>query len=195
MTLLWATAAVLASQLAAGSALATVAAEELREPPVCGHHDDIWGFSIDIPAGLCADRYLHGVSLRLSDKDDDFARLIVVFAIGNSSFLRSSSDLAKSYVEAARGSASGPVAVLSRAAWVVGETPGVRWTYRYREKASGRELLVDLVAVLRAVRPPRDPLDYYQYAFYLETTPERHTAERPTFEAVLRSVTFSSPDR
>jgi hypothetical protein len=67
--------------------------------------------------------------------------------------------------------------------------------YRYREKQSDRERLVDLVAVLRAVRPPRDPLDYYEYSFSLETTPELFMTERPIFESVLKSIAFSTPER
>ena len=134
MTFLWAMAVALAIQVAAGNARPPVYAREYEEPPVCGHHDDVWGFSIDLPSGLCADRYLHGVSLRLSDKNDDSERLIVVFAMGNSAFLRSSADVANRYVQAARGVASGPVAVLSRSAWVVADTPGVRWTYRIAKR-------------------------------------------------------------
>jgi hypothetical protein len=168
---------------------------ESPESAICGHHDDVWGFSVDLPAGRCADGYLHGIALQLSAANDAFNRSIVIFAMANSAFLRSAADVAKAHVTAARALASGPITVVGRSTPAVGGEPGERWAYRYREKESGRERFVDLVTVLRPVRPARGPLDYYEYSFSLETTPELVVSERAIFESLLKSVAFSTPER
>ena len=140
MTMFLASASiVLAAQVASGQQPGSASSQEYAEPPACGHHEDIWGFSIDLPTGRCADTFLHGVALRLSEKDDAFERLIVVFAIGNVDFVRSAADVARAHVDAARDSALGPITILARSTAVVGATIGERWTYRYREKQSDRE--------------------------------------------------------
>jgi hypothetical protein len=78
---------------------------------------------------------------------------------------------------------------------VVADATGQRWKYQYRERASGRERLVELVTVLRAVRAVRSPLDYYEYSVLLETSPDAYVADRPVFESLLATVTFSVPER
>jgi hypothetical protein len=121
--------------------------------------------------------------------------LIVAFAIGNVMFLKSSRDVAAEYVDAARGVALDGVAVHARRAVVVGGVRGDRWLYGYRERVTGKDRLIDLVAVLRAVRPPVTSLDYYEYAFSLETTPESYRADVGEFDRLLGTVAFSKPER
>ena len=71
-------------------------------------------------------------------------------------------------------------------------TPGAQWSLAGCGATGG---LIDLVAVLRAVRPPVTSLDYYEYAFSLETTPESYRADVGEFDRLLGTVAFSKPER
>ena len=51
------------------SAWAQDGAIPLREP-VCGHHADPRGYSLDLPKGVCGYRYLHGLRVVVSSDGD-----------------------------------------------------------------------------------------------------------------------------
>jgi hypothetical protein len=181
---------------------------ELGEPPVCGHHNDIWGFSLDVPAGACGDPYLHGLSFRLTGRASS-GSLIVAFAAYNADGYQRNSEFAASYVAAARSEANGPVTVLSRRSVMIGGAPATRLVYQYTPRhrqytprrgqytprRGGGRRLVDVVTLLRT--RPGDPSQQLscEYAFLLETTPEKYRFARNIFERVLTGITLSAPDR
>jgi hypothetical protein len=164
-------------------------------PPVCGHHDDIWGFSLDVPTGRCGERYLHGISVALTSADDEPERSIVIFANSNVMLRKSSRQTAGSYLDAAEDSADGRVQVLSRRALVIGGVRSDRYVYRYQEKGTHRQRIVDVVAALRPVRPGKDLLDYYEYGFELDSVPAMYSRDVLEFERLLATVAFSEPER
>jgi len=179
------------------AALPTLAKRDYVDPPACGHHEDIWGFTIDLPAGKCAEAYLHGISLRLSPKDAPTERLFVVWASYNSGFLENVREMVREEVAATQElNATGRVRIISQSAATVGGSPAIRLIYRYTGRdAPHAEHVTDTYCVPRAYKPNPAPLDYYEYQFRLETTPEFYERERPSFEKLVASVTFTEPER
>ena len=174
-------------------------AVELQEEPICDHHDDIWGFSVDLPERSCGDPYLHGISVTLPGVPRRYGktpdRVVVIFAAYTPEDVENSRQLAARYVEAARERSVGRVSVVSRRAFPVGQTGGTRWVYRYRHRARRFERLVDIVTVLRAVRRHDGSVLSYEYAFILETMPGHYREEKQFFDRLLQTVSFSTPER
>jgi len=167
--------------------------DRLLREPVCGHHQDVRGFSLDLPASLCGHRYLHGFRVGLSG-DDVRHRSIVVWASGNANFYKRSRDITVAAVEALKSEAASGVHVLSRSSTAVQGVPAERWRYTFRTRTDEVEHFVDMVAVLRPLRPNPKWSDYYEYSITLDTTRNDYAADVNIFEAVLASLAFSEPE-
>jgi len=179
--------------LALGSyATAQEDVDRVFREPVCGHHQDVRGFSLDLPASLCGHRYLHGFWVGLAGDDVDH-RSIVVWASGNANFYKRSRDITRAAVEALKSEEASRLHVVSRSRTAVQGVPAERWRYTFRT-GGDEERLVDMVAVLRPLRPYPKWSDYYEYSISLNTTRSDYAADVKTFEAVLGSLTFSEPE-
>ncbi|HXK08711.1 MAG TPA: hypothetical protein VMT70_03615 [Vicinamibacteria bacterium] len=162
--------------------------------PVCGHHADARGFSLDLPQGICGHLYLHGLSVVLSKDTDPAERSITVWAARNANFDAKSSDIAAAEMGAAVRDSVDGVSVTRRASTKVAGVPGVRWQYGFRSKTDGADHVVDVVAVLRPLRPKPEWHDYYEYSIVLRSTPQEHESDLRPFEEILRSFTFGEPE-
>jgi len=181
----------------ASSLPSTLAAGDYVDPPACGYHEDIWGFTIDMPAGKCAEMYLHGISLRLSPKNASTERLFVVWASNNSGFLDNVQEMVREELAATQElNATGRVRIISQSGATVGGSPAIRLIYRYTGRDGHHaEHVTDTYSVLRAYKPNPALLDYYEYQFRLKTTPEFYERERPSFEKLVATVRFTEPER
>ena len=185
----WGTVAV----MVVASAWAQDDQTSLREP-VCGHHADVRGFSLDLPKGLCGHRYLHGLSVIVSREGDPVERSITVWAARNANFDAKSSDIASAEVSATASDTADGVRVTRRTGTKVAGVPGVRWQYRFHSKTDGADHVADLVAVLRPLRPNPEWHDYYEYSIVLRSTPQDYEADLRVFEEMLKSFTFGEPE-
>ncbi|HVO11429.1 MAG TPA: hypothetical protein VMX54_11870 [Vicinamibacteria bacterium] len=165
----------------------------LREP-VCGHHADPRGFSLDLPQGVCGQRYEHGLSILLSKKDAPVVRSIVVWAARNANFDARSSDIAAAEVSATASDTLVGVRVTRRANTRVAGVPGVRWHYTFHSKADAVDREAELVAVLRPLRPHPEWQDYYEYSMVLRSTPQEFGSDLKVFEQVLGTFAFGEPE-
>ena len=185
----WAIGVLLAAAIAAAQD-----DEAWRRELVCAHHSDIRGFSLDLPEGVCGHRYLHGFSIVLSVEGTPVERSITVWAAANANFYKKSRNVAAAEVAARAPDAVSGVRVLQRAPTKVAGVQGERWRYAFRSKADGADHLVDVVAILRALRPKPRWSDYYEYSILLYSTPQHHDADLRQFEAILKCLTFTEPE-
>jgi hypothetical protein len=190
MTVPWAVLVL----IALGASAPAQDEDEWLRQPVCGHHGDVRGFSLDLPAPLCGHRYLHGFWVGLSGVDADAHRSIVVWASANADFYKTSRDIAVAAVDAQKSESVGGVHVVGRAPTAVEGVPAERWRYTFRSRPDARERLVDLVAILRPLRPKPKWFDYYEYSISLNTTPQDYATDVKVFEAVLGTLSFSEPE-
>ncbi len=168
--------------------------EARSREPVCGHHADPRGFSLDLPKGVCGQRYQHGVSVLLSKEGDPVVRSIIVWAARTANFDAKSSDIASAEVSATASDTLAGVRVTRRANVEVAGVPGVRWHYTFHSKTDGADHEAELVAVLRPLRPHPEWQDYYEYSIVLRSTPQEYELDLKVFEAMLRSFTFGEPE-
>jgi hypothetical protein len=166
---------------------------QLREP-VCGHHKDPRGFSLDLPKGVCGHRYQHGLSVLLSKEGDPVERSIIVWAARNANFDAKSSDIAAAEVSATASDTLVGVKVTRRSNTKVAGVPGVRWHYTFHSKTDGADHEADLVSILRPLRPHPEWQDYYEYSIVLRSTPQEYESDLKPFEEMLKSLTFGEPE-
>jgi hypothetical protein len=180
--------------IAMGTAAVPQDEDEWLREPICGFHRDFRGFSVNLPAPLCGHRYLHGVWVQLSPTDAPIERSIVVWASGNANFYKRSRDIAVAAVDAMKPESIDGVHVTSRSSRAVSGVPAERWHYTFRPKADQAVRVVDLVAVLRPLRPIPKWSDYYEYSISLNSTPQHYGADLKVFEAIVDSLAFSEPE-
>ncbi|HUL76626.1 MAG TPA: hypothetical protein VL691_05115 [Vicinamibacteria bacterium] len=165
-----------------------------RPEPVCGHHADPRGFSLDLPKGTCGYRYLHGLRVVISTDADAVERSITVWAARNSNVDAKSSDIAAAEMGRAVSDTVDGVRLTHRANTKVSGVAGVRWQYGFHSKTDDADHVVDLVAVLRPLRPKPEWHDYYEYSIVLRSTPKEHESDLKLFEEILKTFTFGEPE-
>ena len=161
---------------------------------VCGHHADARGFSLDLPKGVCGHLDLHGLSVIVSRDADPVERSVTVWAARNAHYDAKSSDIAAAEMGATVRDAVNGVRVTRRASTKVSGVPGVRWQYSFRSKSDGADHVVDVVAVLRPLRPKPEWHDYYEYSIVLRSTPQEHESDLKLFDEILKTFTFGEPE-
>ena len=162
--------------------------------PVCGHYADPRGFSLDLPNGLCGQRYQHGLRVLLSKEDDPVARAITVWAAPNASVDAKASDIASAEVSATASDTLVGVRVTRRVNTKVAGVAGVRWQYTFHSKTDGADHEAELLAVLRPLRPHPEWQDYYEYSVVLRSTPQEYRSDLKVFDQLLRTLAFSEPE-
>jgi len=162
--------------------------------PVCGHHADPRGFSLDLPDGVCGQRSANGLRIILSGKGDTVERSITVWAERNENVDAKSSDIASAEVSATASETLVGVRVTRRTNTKLAGAPAVRWRYTFRSKRDGTDHEAELVAVLRPLRPRPEWYDYYEYSIVLRSTPKEFDSDLRRFEQLLKTVSFGEPD-
>ena len=165
-------------------------AQTLGEKTICGRHEDIWGFVVNVPRGSCGDPYLHGVLLTLPGARDSSKRSIAVFAANNVMLYKSIRELA---LEAQQANDHGASTVLQRGPVIVAGIRGERW--RVLANARNEKVLREDIYILRRVNVGQNEPPDYIYTFTLVTTPAFYERDHKVFVAVLRSVAFTAPER
>jgi len=177
----------------AASAQAQDVASPSREP-VCGHHANARGFALDLPKNVCGYQQPHGLRVVLSKEADPVERSITVWAARNANVDAKASDIAAAEMGRTVPDTLVGVRVTQRTNTRVSGVPGVRWQYSYHSKTDGADHVVDLVAILRPLRPKPEWHDYYEYSIVLRSTPQAHESDLSLFDELVRSFRFAEPD-
>jgi hypothetical protein len=139
----------------------------------------------------------HGVVIPLSTEADEPGRQIGISSGYNSAEVRSVADAATDDAEwiRTRRAEAGTARVLRRAGVSLAGLPGLRIVVRYRDKRTGRDMVNDVLEILRPIPTRRDPLPAYYVHVHLLSPQEHYEEDLREIETFLGITRFSGPQK
>jgi hypothetical protein len=176
-----------------------------------GHYRNLWGYEVTIPDGRkaysdspvagCGDDMSimgdHGIVIPLSAEPHEADRDMGISSGYNSGEVRSVGEAADQDIGwiRQRRAVDGTARVLRRTDASLAGLRGIRIAVSYRDKRSGRDVVSDMLEILRPIPTRRHPVANYYVHVYLLSPQANYADDLRAFETFLASVRFSDPQK